>query len=78
MSPKYVGLNSFCTSRLIVRKVGEDAIMNKKIVLVSNIMMLRERDRFDEAIRHRGYEPVWATPEQFLSEGECLELVGEI
>jgi len=47
-------------------------------VLVSNIMMLKERERFDRAIRERGYEPVWATPEQFLSEAECLDLVGEI
>jgi D-3-phosphoglycerate dehydrogenase len=41
-------------------------------------MMLKERERFDREIRERGYEPVWADPEQFLSEAECLELVGEI
>ena len=49
-----------------------------KKVLVSNIMMLKEKDRFDKAVRDLGYDPVWAAPDQFLSEQECLNLVGEI
>ncbi|WP_298982866.1 phosphoglycerate dehydrogenase [uncultured Roseibium sp.] len=49
-----------------------------KKVLVSNIMMLKEKDRFDKAIRDLEYDPVWAAPDQFLSEQECLDLVGEI
>ena len=47
-------------------------------VLVSNIMMLSERPRFDAEVRALGYEPVWAEPRQFLSEAECLGLVGDI
>lgn len=47
-------------------------------VLVSNIMMLKERDRFETALRHMGYEPIWADVEQYLSEDACLGLVGEI
>lgn len=51
-------------------------------VLISNIMMLKERDRFDAALREMGYEPVWAPDHvrygQFLDEVQCLSLVGEI
>jgi len=47
-------------------------------VLVSNIMMLDERPRFDRELRDRGHEPVWAEPAQFLTEAQCLELVGDI
>ena len=47
-------------------------------VLVSNIMMLKEKDRFDAEIRNLGYEPVWANVAQFLDEAACLEQVGEI
>jgi D-3-phosphoglycerate dehydrogenase len=49
-----------------------------KRVLVSNIMMLKEKDRFDKSIRDLAYEPVWVAPDQFLREDECMELVGEI
>ncbi len=49
-----------------------------KKVLVSNIMMLKEKDRFDASIRALGYEPMWASPDQFLTEAECLKLVGDI
>jgi D-3-phosphoglycerate dehydrogenase len=49
-----------------------------KRVLVTNIMMLNERERFDREIRDRGYFPVWATVEQYLSEAQCLDLVGDI
>jgi D-3-phosphoglycerate dehydrogenase len=45
-------------------------------VLVSNIMMLNERDRFDKELTRRGYEPVWPTVNQYLSEEECLSLAG--
>lgn len=41
-------------------------------------MMLAERDRFDQALRARGYEPVWAKVRQHLDEAECLAAVGEI
>lgn len=47
-------------------------------VLVSNIMMLKEKERFDRAIRERGYVPVWANAAQFLSESDCLDLVGDV
>lgn len=56
--------------------------MSAPRVLVSNIMMLKERDRFDTALRDMGYDPVWAPDhvayDQFLDEAQCLELVGEI
>jgi D-3-phosphoglycerate dehydrogenase len=41
-------------------------------------MMLNERIRFDTEIRERGYEPVWASPRQFLTAAQCLQLVGGI
>lgn len=47
-------------------------------VLVSNIMMLKEKDRFDREIRDLGYEPVWADVKQFMDEAQCLQDVGEI
>ena len=47
-------------------------------VLVSNVMMLAERERFDEALRSRGYEPVWAEVRQHLDEAACLAAVGNI
>ncbi|WP_440408398.1 phosphoglycerate dehydrogenase [Neorhizobium petrolearium] len=49
-----------------------------KKVLVSNIMMLKEKERFDKAIRDLGYEPIWATADQYLTEQQCISLVGEI
>jgi D-3-phosphoglycerate dehydrogenase len=49
-----------------------------KKVLISNIMMLKERDRFDREIRALGYEPVWADVSQFMDEEQCLSIVGEI
>jgi D-3-phosphoglycerate dehydrogenase len=52
--------------------------MTKPRVLISNIMMLNERPRFDAKLKEMGYEPVWATVSQFLDEAACLELVGEI
>ncbi|EPX84496.1 Phosphoglycerate dehydrogenase [Rubellimicrobium thermophilum DSM 16684] len=51
-------------------------------VLVSNIMMLKERDRFDAALRAMGHEPLWApdrvTYGQFMDEGQCLAFAGEV
>lgn len=45
-------------------------------VLVSNIMMLNERDRFDAALRGRGLEPLWPAVGQFMDEAQCLALAG--
>jgi len=47
-------------------------------VLVSNIMMLNERDRFDKALREQGYTPIWPEVSQFMDETQCLEHAGEI
>lgn len=47
-------------------------------VLISNIMMLNEKERFDRKIRDIGCIPIWADVKQFLSEKECLGLVGDI
>ena len=51
-------------------------------VLVSNIMMLKERPRFDAALRNMGYDPIWAPDHteyaQYLTETQCLGLVGGI
>lgn len=52
--------------------------MTKPRVLVTNIMMLKEKARFDRAIKDLGYEPVWTEVDQFLTESRCLQLVGEI
>ncbi len=49
-----------------------------KRVLVSNLMMLKERARFDAELRGSGIEPVWPAVSQFLSEAECVDQVGEI
>lgn len=52
--------------------------MTQPRVLVSNIMMLKEKPRFDAELRQMGYEPVWAEVSQYLDEAACLDLVGEI
>ncbi|SFJ94475.1 D-3-phosphoglycerate dehydrogenase [Pseudovibrio ascidiaceicola] len=49
-----------------------------KRVLVSNIMMLKERERFDKQLRDSGYQPVWPKVKQFLTENDCLKLVGDV
>lgn len=51
---------------------------SKPRVLISNIMMLKERPRFDAALREMGYEPVWADVKQFMDEAECLAAVAEV
>ena len=45
-------------------------------VLVSNIMMINERDRFDAALREAGVEPIWPEVNQFMTEEQCIELAG--
>lgn len=52
--------------------------MPKPRILVSNMMMLKEKPRFDQELISRGYDPVWVEVEQFLDEARCLELVGDI
>jgi D-3-phosphoglycerate dehydrogenase len=48
----------------------------KPAVLVSNVMMLKERERFQLALFERGYEPFFADVDQFLSEEQCLAFAG--
>lgn len=52
--------------------------MNRLRVLVSNIMMINERDRFDAALREKGLEPVWPVVNQFMDEAQCLEYAGTV
>ncbi|MFY1709576.1 phosphoglycerate dehydrogenase [Tritonibacter scottomollicae] len=47
-------------------------------VLVSNIMMINERDRFDAILRERGMTPIWPEVNQFMNEAQCLKFAGEI
>ena len=47
-------------------------------VLVSNIMMLNERERFDAILREQGYAPIWPEVSQFMGEAQCLEHAGQI
>lgn len=46
-------------------------------VLVSNLMMLKERSRFEAEIATRGWEPWFVDVDQQLSEEQCLELAGQ-
>lgn len=48
-----------------------------KRILISNIMMLNERPRFEAEIRARGWEPMFPEVDQFLSEEACLSLAGQ-
>lgn len=52
--------------------------MSSPRVLVSNIMMLKEKPRFDREIRALGYTPVWMDVSQFMDEAACLDAVGDI
>lgn len=47
-------------------------------ILVSNIMMINERDRFDAVLRERGVDPVWPDVNQFMDEAQCLSIAGDI
>ncbi|AXI47998.1 hypothetical protein C1J03_19530 [Sulfitobacter sp. SK012] len=51
---------------------------NRPRVLVSNIMMLNEKPRFDAALKDMGYDPIWPDVTQFMDEAQCLSLVGDI
>ncbi|WP_100912585.1 phosphoglycerate dehydrogenase [Pseudoalteromonas spongiae] len=46
-------------------------------VLVTNIMMLNEQERFSKEITSLGYEPVFMHTEQFFTESELLDIVGD-
>lgn len=52
--------------------------MSKPRILVTNLMMLKERDRFDAALRDLGADPVWATVQQYLDEDACLAYAGTV
>ena len=52
--------------------------MMARKVLVSNIMMLNERERFDRVLRQKGYEPVFAQVDQYLDEAACVAYVGDV
>lgn len=47
-------------------------------VLVSNIMMINERDRFDAILRDKGLTPIWPEVNQFMDAAQCLEYAGQI
>ena len=47
-------------------------------VLVSNIMMINERERFDQILRARGVTPIWPEVNQFMDEAQCLEFAGQV
>ncbi|MDA7967126.1 phosphoglycerate dehydrogenase [Ruegeria sp.] len=47
-------------------------------VLVSNIMMINEKDRFDALLRDRGVHPIWPEVNQFMPEAQCLEYAGDV
>lgn len=52
--------------------------MSSPRILVSNIMMLKEKARFDREIKALGYTPVWMDVSQFMDEAACLAAVGDI
>lgn len=47
-------------------------------VLITNLMMLADEERFVSILRDRGFDPVVARPKQFFDEEACLDLVGDI
>ena len=47
-------------------------------ILVTNLMMLQEEERFSEILAGMKLFPIFVRPNQFFSEDECLKLVGEI
>jgi D-3-phosphoglycerate dehydrogenase len=46
-------------------------------VLVTNIMMLNERQRFEVLLRNESIEPIFPSVDQFLKEEELLSMVGD-
>jgi D-3-phosphoglycerate dehydrogenase len=47
-------------------------------VLVSNIMMINEQDRFDALLREKGVDPIWPQVNQFMDEAQCLNYAGKV
>jgi D-3-phosphoglycerate dehydrogenase len=54
-----------------------ESLVMSPAVLVTNVMMLKERERFHAALVERGYEPFFADVDQFLSEEQCLTFAGQ-
>ena len=49
-----------------------------KKVLVSNLMMLKEKARFENVLRLRGIEPIFPEVDQHLTREQCLYFAGKI
>ncbi len=49
-----------------------------KKILVSNLMMLKEKKRFSKEISDRGFKAVFPRVNQFLTEDEALKYAGQI
>lgn len=49
----------------------------KPQVLVTNMMMLKERPRFEAEIAARGWDGVFADVDQYLNEEQCLAFAGQ-
>lgn len=47
-------------------------------ILVSNIMMQAERERFTAELERRGWEPLFPEVDQFLNEAACLGFAGHV
>ena len=47
-------------------------------ILVSNLMMIKEKDRFDRELRALGFDPVWPAVSQYLTAASCRALMGDI
>lgn len=47
-------------------------------VLVSNIMMLKDQKRFSDVLGEKGIEAIFPKVDQFLTESDALNLVGDI
>lgn len=47
-------------------------------VLVSNIMMINDKDRFDAILKSKSLTPIWPNVNQFMSEAQCLSFAGDI
>ncbi len=47
-------------------------------VLVSNIMMINEKARFDTLLRKKGLTPIWPEVNQFMAEPQCLEYAQDV
>lgn len=49
-----------------------------KNVLVSNLMMLNERERFEGILLENGVKPIFPNVSQFLKKEECMSYAGQI